>query len=139
VARNGLFQATLARKALFRRFDRVGSSHMHPHAIQPQAEQPLLLVGAIEHSLSARIHRMAHRRTSRRHDRDTRIDERNHLMFLALAQRAIGQHRVIAASAIADAARVAAISSRISMRAGSKVSASRARLGRTPSIHSVSR
>src|ERR1700688_3900423 len=33
---------------------------------------------------------------------------------------------------------VGAISSRISMRAGSKVSASRARLGRTPSIHSVS-
>ncbi len=22
---------------------------MHPHAIQPQAEQPLLLVGAVEH------------------------------------------------------------------------------------------
>jgi hypothetical protein len=33
---------------------------------------------------------------------------------------------------------VGAISSRMSMRAGSKVSASRARLGRTPSIHMVS-
>ena len=36
-------------KSLFRRLDRVRGSHMHPHAIQPQAEQPLLLVGAIEH------------------------------------------------------------------------------------------
>ena len=36
-------------KGFFRRLDRVGGSDMHPHAVQPQAKQPLLLVGAIEH------------------------------------------------------------------------------------------
>ena len=35
-------------KGLFRRVNRVGRTDMHPHAIEPQAEQPLLLVGAIE-------------------------------------------------------------------------------------------
>jgi hypothetical protein len=36
-------------KGLFRRMHRVGGSDMHPHAVEPQAEQPLLLVGGIEH------------------------------------------------------------------------------------------
>src|SRR5205809_2181407 len=36
-------------EGLFRRVHRVGGSDMHPHAIEPKAEQPLLLVGAIEH------------------------------------------------------------------------------------------
>ncbi len=97
--------ATLARKASFRGVNRIGRSDMHPDAVEPQAEQPLLLVGAVEH-LGQR--EFAGRRVGeqrRRHDRGTRIDERNHLMFPALAQRAVGQHGVIAAAAIADAAR----------------------------------
>src|SRR5712664_2612124 len=77
-------------KSLFRRFDRVGSSHMHPHTIQPQAEQPLLLVGAIEHLCQREFTGWRIGEQRRRHDRDTGIDERNHLMLLALAQRAIG-------------------------------------------------
>ena len=36
-------------EGLFRRVHRVGGSNMHPHAVEPEAEQPLLLVGAIEH------------------------------------------------------------------------------------------
>src|SRR5882757_10164320 len=36
-------------KRLFRRLDRIGGSDMHPDAVEPQAEQPLLLVGAVEH------------------------------------------------------------------------------------------
>src|SRR6266404_1304692 len=44
-------------KGLFRRAYRVGGSHMHPHAIQSQAEQPLLLVGAIKHFRQRKIAR----------------------------------------------------------------------------------
>src|SRR5262245_38366444 len=36
-------------KRVFRRLDRVGSSDMHPHALQSEAEQALLLIGAVEH------------------------------------------------------------------------------------------
>src|SRR5712691_13107937 len=36
-------------EGLFRRVHRVWGSDMHPYAIEPKAEQPLLLVGAIEH------------------------------------------------------------------------------------------
>ena len=36
-------------KRLFRGLDRVGGSDMHPDAVEPQAEQALLLIGAIEH------------------------------------------------------------------------------------------
>src|ERR1700730_16592419 len=36
-------------KRLFRRGNRVGGSDMHPHAVEPHAEQPLLLVGPREH------------------------------------------------------------------------------------------
>ena len=36
-------------EGLFRGVHGVGGSHMHPHAIEPKAEQPLLLVGAIEY------------------------------------------------------------------------------------------
>ena len=39
-----------------------------------------------------------------RHDRNAGIDERNDLMFPALAQRAIWQHRIIAVAFISDAA-----------------------------------
>jgi hypothetical protein len=35
-------------KGLFRGMNGVGGSDMHPHAVQPQAEQPFLLVGRIE-------------------------------------------------------------------------------------------
>jgi hypothetical protein len=36
-------------KCLFRGLDRVGGSDVHPDAVEPQPEQPLLLVGAVEH------------------------------------------------------------------------------------------
>ena len=36
-------------KRLFRGLHRVGGSDMHPDAVEPQAEQALLLVGAVEH------------------------------------------------------------------------------------------
>src|ERR1700737_4287223 len=36
-------------EGLFRRLNRIWSSHMHPHAVEPQSKQPLLLVGGIEH------------------------------------------------------------------------------------------
>src|SRR5256884_9994881 len=36
-------------KRLFRGLHRVGGSDMHPDAVEPEAEQPLLLVGAVEH------------------------------------------------------------------------------------------
>jgi hypothetical protein len=35
-------------KRLFGGVNRVGSSDMHPHAVKPQTEQALLLVGAVE-------------------------------------------------------------------------------------------
>ena len=35
-------------KRLFRRLHRVGGADMHPDAVEPQAEQPFLLVGAVE-------------------------------------------------------------------------------------------
>ena len=41
----------------------------------------------------------------RGHNRNAGIHERNHLVFPALAQRAVGQHAVVAAATIADAAR----------------------------------
>ena len=36
-------------KRLFRGLHRVGGSDMHPDAVEPQAEQPLLFVGTVEH------------------------------------------------------------------------------------------
>ena len=107
---------------------------------EPQAEQPFLLVGAIEQFGQREFALRAHRRTApARHDRGTRIDERNHLMLPALAQRAVGQHGIVAASAIADAAGGRRHhTAGCPCASGSKASASRARLDRTPSIHSVS-
>src|ERR1700737_373032 len=92
-------------EGLFRRVDGVRGSHMHPHAIQPQAEEPFLLVGAIEHFRQRKFTRGGIDEQGWRHDRSACVDERNDLMFPALAQRAIRQHRVTAASAITDAPR----------------------------------
>jgi len=36
-------------KRFFRGLHRVGGSDVHPDAVEPQAEQPFLLVGAVEH------------------------------------------------------------------------------------------
>src|ERR1700709_1031144 len=94
---------------------------MHPHAVEPQAEQSLLLIGGVEHPGQRKFARRGIGEQRRRHDRGARIDERDHLMFPPLAHPA-----------------AAAIRSGISMRGGWRASASRARLGRTPSIHMVS-
>src|SRR5216684_8498514 len=60
-------------KRLFRRGNRVGSSDMHPHAVKPQAEQPLLLVGAIEHFCQRKLALGHVCEQGRRHDRSARI------------------------------------------------------------------
>ncbi len=59
-------------------------------------------------------------------------------MLQALAQCAVRQHRVVAAAGIADAACGRRHQEQDVHPAGSKISASRSRLGRTPSIHIVS-
>src|SRR5258708_34977552 len=73
-------------KRFFRRMHGVGGSDMHPYAVEPQAEQALLLIGVIEHPGQRKFAgwRIAEQR--RRHDRGPGIDEGNHLMFPALAQ-----------------------------------------------------
>src|ERR1700736_1608091 len=101
----GMLLRDAGEKGLFRRVDRVGSSHMHPHAIQPQAEQPFLLVGAIEHFRQRKFTRGGMEDQGWRQDLSACVDDRNDVMCPALAKRPIRQHRVIAASAITDAAR----------------------------------
>src|SRR3954468_16638745 len=90
-------------KSLFRRVYRVGGSHVHPHAIQPQAEQPLLLVGAIEHFRQRKFARRGIGEQGRRHDRRAGIDERDHLMSPALAKRATRPNAELPRPAITDA------------------------------------
>src|SRR5580693_7932719 len=62
-------------KGLFRRADRVGGSNMHPDAVEPQAEQPLLLVGAVEHFRQRKVALWGVGEQRRRHDRSAGIDE----------------------------------------------------------------
>src|SRR3984893_10888309 len=78
-------------KRLFRRGNRVGGSDMHPHAVEPEAEQALLLVGAIEHLGQRKFAFGRISEQGRRHDRGARIDERPDLMLPALAQPPVRQ------------------------------------------------
>ena len=73
-----------------------------PSSRRPNSRSCSLARSNILVSENSPVRRVGEQR--RRHDRGAGIDERHHLMFPALAQRAIGQHGVVAAAAIADAA-----------------------------------
>src|SRR6266446_5473611 len=73
------------RERLFRRMNGVGRSDMHPDAVEPQAEQALLLICRVEHPGQRELAFRRAGKDRRREDRGTRIDERNDLMFAALA------------------------------------------------------
>src|SRR5260370_34509411 len=87
------------------RWERWWGAGRHRYYEEADPEQPFLLVGGIEPPGQRKFARWCIGEQGRRHDRNAGIDERDHLVLPALTQRAIGQHGIIAASAVADAAR----------------------------------